>query len=91
MTLFLTHYNIIRKKGIHVCLIIIFIMLALGISNIQEHNWLLAGVQLSIALGFMILLINNIKKVKCEKHNKYDDNCSLISWISKKFNKTDKT
>ncbi|MDD3775530.1 MAG: hypothetical protein PHV08_06190 [Sulfurovaceae bacterium] len=72
------------------CLIITVIMLALGISNIQEHNWLPAGVQLSIAFGFMILIINNIKKVRCEKDNKCNSNCSLISWISKKFNKTDK-
>ncbi|MBN2722109.1 MAG: hypothetical protein JXQ77_04765 [Campylobacterales bacterium] len=73
------------------CLIITFIILALGISNIQEHNWLLGGVELSIGFGFLILLINNIKKARCEKHGKCNDNCSLTSWISKQFNKTDKT
>jgi len=63
------------------CLIITFIMLALGISNILEQNWLLGGFELSIGFGFLILLIQNIQKVKCKKYGKCNNGCSLVSWI----------
>jgi len=70
------------------CLIITIIMLGFSIQNLMAHNWLTGVVQLIIAIGFILLLLNNIRKtnamrkgITCEK------GCYLTDWITKIFKK----
>ena len=43
------------------CLIVTIIMLVLSIQNLMQHQWFTGTVQLIIALGFLLLLIRNIR------------------------------
>jgi len=49
------------------CLIITIVMLVLAIQNLIIENWSTGLVQLVIALGFLLLLINNIRHTRCRK------------------------
>jgi len=64
-------------------------MLALSIQNLMQHQWLTGIVQLIIALGFLLLLIRNIKKARCDKNGGCVDDCLITSLAAKLFPKKD--
>ena len=69
------------------CLIVTIIMLVLSIQNLMQHQWLVGIVQLIIALGFLLLLMRNIRKARCDKNGGCVDGCLLTDWMSKLFKK----
>ena len=72
------------------CLIITLIMLALAVQNLLSHQWLAGGIQLLIALGFMLLLIRNIRLTRCERDQNCESFCMLPDWVTKLFKKKEK-
>jgi len=73
------------------CLIVTVIMLVLSIQNLMQQQWLIGTVQLFIALGFLLLLLRNIRKTRCEKNGGCDNGCTITGWLSKLFSKKDKS
>ncbi len=71
------------------CLIITIIIFVLAIQNLMQEHWIIGGVQLIIALGFFILLLRNIQKVRCERGGSYNNVCMFTNWITKIFPKKD--
>ena len=69
------------------CLIITIIMLVLSIQNLMQHQWLIGIMQLIIALGFLLLLMRNIRKARCDKNGGCDNGCLITDWIAKLFKK----
>ncbi len=69
------------------CAIITIIMLGLSIQNLIAHNWLTGATQLIIALGFLLLLINNIYRVKAEKSGCDYKGCRVSNWLGNLFKK----
>jgi len=69
------------------CLIITIIMLVLSIQNLIQHQWLIGIMQLIIALGFLLLLMRNIRKARCDKNGGCDNGCLITDWITKLFKK----
>jgi len=72
------------------CLIITIIMLGLAISNLMIENWLTGIVQLIISLGFLLLLINNIRRTKAEKSGQCYNGCQMTNWLGDIFKKKEK-
>jgi hypothetical protein len=72
------------------CLIITIIMLGLALSNLMAHNWLTGVVQTVIALGFMLLLINNIRQTRAEKSGQCYNGCQVTNWMGNLFKKKKK-
>ena len=68
------------------CLIVTIIMLVLSIQNLMQHQWLIGIVQFIIALGFLLLLLRNIQKARCDRNGECG-NCMITDWISKIFPK----
>lgn len=69
------------------CLIVTVIMLFLAIQNLMLSHWLIGGVQLLIALGFLVLLIRNIRITHCERKGDCDNMCMLPEWFTNLFRK----
>jgi len=69
------------------CLIITLIMLVLAVQNLILENWLTGGVQLIIAVAFLLLLINNIQRTRCERNGTCYKGCSVTNWITDVFKK----
>ena len=69
------------------CLIVTIITLVLSIQNLMQQQWLIGIIQLIIALGFLVLLIRNIRKARCDKNGGCTDGCLLTDGISKLFKK----
>ncbi len=69
------------------CLIITIIMLVLFIQNLMQHQWLIGIVQLIIALAFLVLLIRNVRKARCDKNGGCENGCLITDWITKLFKK----
>ncbi len=67
------------------CLIITIIMLGFSIQNLLIANWLTGVVQLIIAIGFILLLINNIRKTKAMRDGTCYDGCEVTNWVKKLF------
>lgn len=67
------------------CVIITIIMLGFAIQNLMVENWLAGGTQLLIALGFLLLLINNIQRTRAERSGQCYNGCSVTNWIAKLF------
>jgi hypothetical protein len=65
-------------------------MLGLSIQNLLIHNWLTGFVQLVIALGFILLLINNIRQTRAMKNGTCDSGCRVTHWIGNLFKKKEK-
>ena len=63
------------------CLIVTIIMLGFSIQNLLIHNWLTGVVQLIIALGFILLLINNIRHTKAIKNGTCYSGCRVTNWF----------
>ena len=76
-----------KKKEFIVCLIITIIMLGLSIQNLLIENWLTGIVQLIIALGFVLLLVNNIRQTRAIKNGTCDSGCRATNWIGNLFKK----
>ena len=72
------------------CLIITIIMLGLAISNLMIENWLTGVVQLVIALGFLLLLINNIRRTKAERAGQCYNGCQVTNWLGDLFKKKER-
>lgn len=72
------------------CLIITLVMLALAIQNLLSQEWLAGGIQLLIALGFILLLLRNIRLTQCERDSNCDNFCILPEWLTKLFRKKEK-
>jgi len=71
------------------CLIITLVMLVLAIQSLLSHQWLAGSIQLLIAVGFMLLLIRNIRITRCERKGNCDNFCMLPEWLTKIFKKKD--
>ena len=69
------------------CLIVILVMLGLAIQSFIQHQWTAGVIQLTIALGFMLLLIRNILAVREQKHGCSTTGCSITNWFSNLFKK----
>ena len=69
------------------CLIITIIMLGFSIQNLLMGNWLTGVVQLIIALGFVLLLVNNIRQTRAMKNGTCDSGCRVTNWIGNLFKK----
>lgn len=72
------------------CLIITLVMLVLSIQNLMIENWLTGSVQLIIALAFLLLLVNNIQRTRCERNGTCYNGCSVTNWITNLFKKKEK-
>ena len=70
------------------CLIVTLVMLVLAVQNLMIENWLTGGVQLIIALAFLLLLINNIQRTRCERNGTCYNGCSVTNWIADLFKKS---
>ncbi|MBD3788852.1 MAG: hypothetical protein IE885_00530 [Campylobacterales bacterium] len=73
------------------CLIVTILMLILAIQNLLQAQWLMGIVQLLIALGFLVLLIRNIRLTRCERNGNCDTTCILPAWLTKRFRKKDRS
>jgi len=63
-------------------------MLGFSIQNLLIENWLTGIVQLIIALGFVLLLVNNIRKTRAMRNGKTcDKDCAVTNWIGNLFKK----
>jgi hypothetical protein len=71
------------------CLIITIIMFVLASQNLMQAHWIIGGIQFIIALGFFILLLRNIQKVRCERAGTCNKACKFTIWIAKIFPKKD--
>ena len=67
------------------CLIITIVMLVLAIQSLLSHQWLAGSIQLVIAIGFMILLMRNIRITRCERNSNCDNFCMLPDRLTKFF------
>jgi hypothetical protein len=67
------------------CLIITIIMLGLGVSNLMDKNWGSGTIQIVIALGFVLLLINNIRRTKAERAGQCYNGCQITNWLGNLF------
>ena len=84
----LFRYNLKHKpKESTICLIITIILLGFSIQNLLAHNWLTGITQLLIALGFLLLLINNIRKTHAMKSGSCYKGCSVTNWVGNLFKK----
>jgi hypothetical protein len=72
------------------CLVVTLVMLVLAVQNLMIENWLTGGVQLVIAISFLLLLINNIQRTRCERNGTCYNGCSVTNWISDLFKKKEK-
>mgnify|MGYP001827683680 CR=1 FL=1 len=64
------------------CLIVTLVMLGLAIQSFIQHQWIAGGLQVIIALGFMLLLIRNILAVREQKHGCSTTGCGVTDWFS---------
>lgn len=69
------------------CLVVTIIMLVLSIQNLIQSQWITGIVQLIIALGFLLLLIRNIQKARCDKNGGCDNGSMLTGWMGSLFKK----
>ena len=72
------------------CLIITLIMLGLAISNLMAHNWGAGVIQLLIALSFLLLLVNNIRRTRARKMGQCYNGCQVTNWLGNLFKKKGK-
>ena len=63
------------------CLIVTIIMIILAVQNLMQAHWVVGGVQLVVALGFLALLMHNIQKVQCNREGGCINGCSITNWI----------
>ena len=75
------------KKGIQMCVIITIVMSILAIQNLLSENYLTGAIQLIISIGFLLLLINNIRRTRCERNGTCYNGCSITNWLSSLFKK----
>jgi hypothetical protein len=71
------------------CLIVTIIMIILAIQNLMQAHWFVGVVQLIIALGFLVLLLRNIQKARCDRDGSCVNGCSITDWISRLLPKKD--
>ncbi len=71
------------------CLIVTIIMIVLSMQNLMQAHWFVGGIELIIALGFLILLLRNIQKARCDKDSSCNNGCMLTGWLVKLFPKKD--
>ena len=69
------------------CVIITIVMFILAIQNLLIENWLTGAIQLVISIGFLLLLINNIRRTQCERNGTCYNGCSVTNWIGSLFKK----
>jgi len=66
-------------------------MLVLSIQNLITEHYFVGIIQLIISLGFVLLLINNIRQVKAMKNGTTcDKGCSITHWFGNFFKKSEK-
>ena len=69
------------------CFIISIVTLILAIQNLIAQNYLTGFVQLTISIGFILLLINNIRRTRCERDGTSCNGCLVTNWIGSLFKK----
>ena len=67
------------------CFVIAIVTLILAIQNLLAQNWLTGAVQLAISIGFLLLLINNIRRRRCERDGTSCNGCLVTNWIGSIF------
>ncbi|MCH9739555.1 MAG: hypothetical protein K0U38_01755 [Epsilonproteobacteria bacterium] len=67
------------------CVIIMIIAFGFAIQNLMAENWLAGITQLLIALGFLLLLLNNIRAMRARKNGTCDSGCKVTNWITNLF------
>ncbi len=67
------------------CVIITIVIFILAIQNLLIENWLTGIIQLTISIGFLLLLINNIRRRRCERDGTSCNGCLVTNWISSIF------
>jgi len=69
------------------CLIITIVMFGFAMQNLLTDNYLVGAIQLIISIGFLLLLINNIRRTRCERNGTCYNGCSITNWIKSLFKK----
>ena len=69
------------------CLIVTLIMFGLAIQNIIQEHWIVGSIQFLIAMGFLLLLLRNIQKTRCDRDGSCNNVCMLTGWIRNIFPK----
>lgn len=69
------------------CFILTIVLFVFAIENLLIENWVTGGVQFIIALGFLLLLISNMRRTHCERNGTCYTGCSVTNWISSLFKK----
>lgn len=67
------------------CLIVTLVMFGLAIQNMIQKHWIVGGIQFLIAMGFLLLLLRNIQKARCDREGNCKNGCMPTNWISKIF------
>ena len=67
------------------CLIVTILMMVFAMQSFMLKNWAMGAFQLAVALGFLALLIRNIRITRYER----DGNCNscMPTWLSRLFSK----
>ena len=63
------------------CLIITIIIFGFSIQNLLIENWLTGISQLILALGFLLLLLNNIRRMKAIKSGNCYNGCRVTNFF----------
>ena len=63
------------------CLVITIIIFGFAVQNLMIENWLIGVSQLVIALGFLLLLINNIRRMKALKSGRCYNGCRITNFL----------
>ena len=69
------------------CLIITIIIFGFAMQNLLTDNYLVGAIQLIISIGFLLLLINNIRRTRCERNGTCYNGCYITNWIGSLFKK----
>lgn len=72
------------------CLIVAFVMFALGIQSLFQHQYIAGGLQFMIALGFAVLLARNILAVRNQKKGCTTSGCGSTDWFTYLLRKKEK-
>lgn len=70
-------------------LIVALVMFGLCIQSFIQHQYMAGAVQLIIALGFTLLLIDNIIAVRNGKQVCGTSGCKMTDWFAHLFKKED--
>jgi len=62
-------------------------MFGVAIQSFIQHQWMAGVIQLTIAAGFLILLIRNIFTARNQKQGCTTSGCGITDWFTALFKK----